>query len=150
MLARDSQDPVAVVRPNNRNAWKALVQSRTYRYVRWAAKGVWIDLFHALARAGGPPAQVLIDSSASICSLQGPAMHHASPSIGALAAALANAQAELVNPEKSLLGEITPAGSGGAQRVFAMPLSRAASLTFTTSMNTGRGDHPVFCRQRRK
>ena len=32
------------------------------RYVRWAAKGVWVDLFHA--RAGGPPAQVLIDSSA--------------------------------------------------------------------------------------
>ena len=25
------------------------------RYVRWAAKGVWIDLFHALASAGGPP-----------------------------------------------------------------------------------------------
>src|SRR5687768_15672601 len=35
------------------------------RYVRWAAKGVWIDLFHALASAGGPPAQVLIDSSAA-------------------------------------------------------------------------------------
>ena len=34
------------------------------RYVRWAAKGVWIDLFHALAQAGGPPAEVLIDSSA--------------------------------------------------------------------------------------
>ncbi len=34
------------------------------RYVRWAAKGVWVELFHALARAGGPPAQVLIDSSA--------------------------------------------------------------------------------------
>ena len=34
------------------------------RYVRWAAKGVWVNLFHALARAGGPPAQVLIDSSA--------------------------------------------------------------------------------------
>ena len=34
------------------------------RYVRWAAKGVWLDLFHALASAGGPPAQVLIDSSA--------------------------------------------------------------------------------------
>jgi transposase len=28
------------------------------RYVRWAAKGVWVDLFHALARAGGPSAQV--------------------------------------------------------------------------------------------
>jgi transposase len=34
------------------------------RFVRWAAKGVWVDLFHALASAGGPPAQVLIDSSA--------------------------------------------------------------------------------------
>src|SRR5215212_848149 len=34
------------------------------RFVRWAAKGVWTDLFHALAQAGGPPAQVLIDSSA--------------------------------------------------------------------------------------
>ena len=34
------------------------------RFVRWAAKGVWVDLFHALAPAGGPPAQVLIDSSA--------------------------------------------------------------------------------------
>jgi transposase len=34
------------------------------RFVRWAAKGVWVDLFHALANAGGPPAQVLIDSSA--------------------------------------------------------------------------------------
>ena len=35
------------------------------RYVRWAAKGVWIDLFHALARAGGPPEQVLIEHSLS-------------------------------------------------------------------------------------
>jgi transposase len=34
------------------------------RFVRWAAKGVWVDLFHALAAAGGPPAEVLIDSSA--------------------------------------------------------------------------------------
>jgi transposase len=34
------------------------------RFVRWAAKGIWVDLFHALASAGGPPAQVLIDSSA--------------------------------------------------------------------------------------
>src|ERR687897_2441806 len=34
------------------------------RFVRWAAQGVWVDLFHALAQAGGPPAQVLIDSSA--------------------------------------------------------------------------------------
>ncbi len=34
------------------------------RFVRWAAKGVWTEIFHALASAGGPPAQVLIDSSA--------------------------------------------------------------------------------------
>ena len=34
------------------------------RFVRWAAKGVWMDIFHALASAGGPPAEVLINSSA--------------------------------------------------------------------------------------
>ncbi len=34
------------------------------RFVRWAAKGVWTALFEVLASAGGPPAQVLIDSSA--------------------------------------------------------------------------------------
>jgi transposase len=34
------------------------------RFVRWAAKGVWAAIFHALAAADGPPAQVLIDSSA--------------------------------------------------------------------------------------
>ena len=34
------------------------------RFVRWAAKGVWVDIFDILASAGGPPPQVLIDSSA--------------------------------------------------------------------------------------
>jgi len=34
------------------------------RFVRWSAKGVWTDVFHALSSAGGPPAEVLIDSSA--------------------------------------------------------------------------------------
>ena len=34
------------------------------RFRRWAAKGVWSNIFHALASAGGPPAQLLIDSSA--------------------------------------------------------------------------------------
>lgn len=32
-------------------------------FVRWAAKGVWRDLFVTLAAAGGPPAEVLIDST---------------------------------------------------------------------------------------
>ena len=34
------------------------------RYVRWTQKGVWHDLFHALASAGGPPAEIMIDSTA--------------------------------------------------------------------------------------
>ena len=34
------------------------------RYVRWAKKDVWSNLFHALASADGPPAQVMIDSTA--------------------------------------------------------------------------------------
>jgi transposase len=34
------------------------------RFVRWAAKGIWANIFHTLASAGGPPEQVLIDSSA--------------------------------------------------------------------------------------
>ena len=34
------------------------------RFVRWAAKGVWTNIFRAMAAAGGPPAQLLIDSSA--------------------------------------------------------------------------------------
>jgi transposase len=34
------------------------------RFVRWSAKGVWTNVFQALASAAGPPAQVLIDSSA--------------------------------------------------------------------------------------
>jgi len=34
------------------------------RFVRWAAKGVWVNIFSVLAAAGGPPAELLIDSSA--------------------------------------------------------------------------------------
>ena len=33
------------------------------RFVRWAAKGVWQELFVTLAATGGPPAEVLIDST---------------------------------------------------------------------------------------
>ena len=59
------------------------------RFVRWAAKGVWTDLFEALASAGGPPAQVLIDSStvkAHRCASGGKGGSRARPS-GARAAA---------------------------------------------------------------
>ena len=34
------------------------------RFVRWAAKGVWSNMFYALATAGGPPAEVLMNFSA--------------------------------------------------------------------------------------
>ena len=33
------------------------------RNVRWAAKGVWREVFETLAAAGGPPTEVLIDST---------------------------------------------------------------------------------------
>ncbi len=33
------------------------------RFVRWAAKGVWERILYALAEAGGPPAELLLDSS---------------------------------------------------------------------------------------
>ena len=29
------------------------------RFVRWVAKGIWADIFHALASADGPPAETL-------------------------------------------------------------------------------------------
>jgi transposase len=34
------------------------------RFVRWAVKGVWHEVFEALAAAGGPPAKLLLASSA--------------------------------------------------------------------------------------
>jgi transposase len=33
------------------------------RFVRWAAKGVWEDVFTRLAEAGGPPAALMIDAT---------------------------------------------------------------------------------------
>jgi ERF superfamily len=51
-------------------------------------------------------------------------MQRSSGSIGSLAAALAKAQGELTNPEKSLVGTIPAHGPGGAERMF-----RYASLS---------------------
>jgi transposase len=33
------------------------------RFVRWSAKGIWEEVFRALAAAGGPPAEILLDST---------------------------------------------------------------------------------------
>ena len=45
-------------------------------------------------------------------------MHQSSPSIGTLAAALAKAQGELVNPEKSLVATIRRDGARGPEQTF--------------------------------
>jgi ERF superfamily len=56
-------------------------------------------------------------------------MQHASPSIGAIAAALAKAQAELLNPEKSLIATIpSPAPQQGERTFRYAPLSSGLDL----------------------
>ena len=56
-------------------------------------------------------------------------MQRSSSSIGGLAAALAKAQAELVNPEKSLVGSIHPDGPAGVERIFRYaPLSAGLDI----------------------
>ena len=56
-------------------------------------------------------------------------MHRSSESIGAIAAALAKAQAELVNPEKSLVGIIGPSSPRDAGRAFRYaPLSSGLDI----------------------
>jgi ERF superfamily len=60
-------------------------------------------------------------------------MQRASSSIGDLAAALAKAQAELVNPEKSLVGSIHPDGPAGVERIFRYaPLSAGLDIVRKT------------------
>jgi hypothetical protein len=60
-------------------------------------------------------------------------MQRSSESIASLAAALAKAQAELVNPEKSLVGTIAWDGSGGAARSFRYaPLSSGLDIVRKT------------------
>jgi transposase len=33
------------------------------RFVRWAVRGIWEDIFAALAASGGPPAEAMLDST---------------------------------------------------------------------------------------
>jgi hypothetical protein len=56
-------------------------------------------------------------------------MHRSSESIGAIAAALAKAQAELTNPEKSLTATIAAPGPQGGDRTFRYaPLSSGLDI----------------------
>jgi ERF superfamily len=60
-------------------------------------------------------------------------VQRSSPSIGSLAAALARAQAELVNPEKSLAATIRSEGVGGAEQTFRYaPLSSGLDIVRKT------------------
>ena len=56
-------------------------------------------------------------------------MQQASESIGSLAAALARAQVELINPEKSMVATIRPEGRGAAEQIFRYaPLSDGLNI----------------------
>jgi hypothetical protein len=60
-------------------------------------------------------------------------MQRSSPSIAALATALAKAQIELANPEKSLIGTIEPEGEEGSARQFRYaPLSSGLDIVRKT------------------
>src|SRR5690349_11590618 len=60
-------------------------------------------------------------------------MQRASETIGTIAAALAKAQAQLVNPEKSLTGTIRADGSGSAEQSFRYaPLSSGLDIVRKT------------------
>jgi hypothetical protein len=60
-------------------------------------------------------------------------MQRSSERIGTIAAALAKAQAQLVNPEKSLVGTIRSDGSGGTERSFRYaPLSSGLDIVRKT------------------
>jgi hypothetical protein len=61
------------------------------------------------------------------------AMQRSSESIGTIAAALAKAQGELTNPEKSLVATIRPDGPGAAERSFRYaPLSSGLDIVRKT------------------
>jgi hypothetical protein len=56
-------------------------------------------------------------------------MQRSSASIGTLASALAKAQGELVNPEKSLVATLSPEGRGGTEKTFRYaPLSSGLDI----------------------
>ena len=72
-------------------------------------------------------------------------MQRSSESIGAIAAALAKAQGELTNPEKSLTATIRSDGPGAAERSFRYaPLSSGLDIvrkTLEPARNRHRADH---------
>src|SRR5437868_7469541 len=85
-----------------------------------------------LATGFGPSARNQVQS-ASIFSKRRVAVQRSSETIGTIAAALAKAQAQLVNPEKSLVGTIRPDQTGGSGRSFRYaPLSSGLDIVRKT------------------
>src|SRR5262245_11488768 len=71
--------------------------------------------------------------SALTCSKRKVAMQRFSETIGTIAAALAKAQAQLVNPEKSLVGTIRSNGQRGTEQIFRYaPLSSVLEIVRKT------------------
>src|SRR5215475_5942467 len=75
----------------------------------------------------GPSARNL-GQSASTSWISRPPMHRSSDSIGAIAAALAKAQAELTNPEKSLVGTISSPLREGDRTFRYAPLASGLDI----------------------
>jgi hypothetical protein len=73
-------------------------------------------------------------------------MQRSSESIGAFAAALAKAQIELANPEKSLVATIRSPFPREGDRTFLMPRSPVGS---TSSVRLWVSTRSRLCRQRR-
>src|SRR5580704_8508676 len=83
-----------------------------------------------LVMASEPSAQNLALSTSMYWTTRIPMQQRASESIGALAAALAKAQIELVNPEKSLVATIREEGRHGQEQTFRYaPLSAGLEIT---------------------
>src|SRR3974390_536954 len=84
----------------------------------------------AMVSGPGVPSRV---PSALISRRSRATMQRSSESIGTIAAALAKAQAQLVNPEKSLVATIASEGRRGAERTFRYaPLSSGLDIVRKT------------------
>src|SRR6516225_8789725 len=84
------------------------------------------------ATASGPDVRSR-GPSASMCSRWRVAVQRSSETIGTIAAALAKAQAELINPEKSLVATLRSDRPGGAERLFRYaPLSSGLEIVRKT------------------
>src|ERR1700747_3397845 len=85
---------------------------------------------------GGGPSDRNLGRSVLNCLLRRPAMQHSSTSVGALAAALAKAQAEIANPEKSLTATIvSPFPREGSRTFRYAPLSSGLELVARAPAN---------------